>query len=323
MSTQVTTATQVGTVGVDEVLGEPGSPNRPAPRSLQARRPSSRRVLTRTLLTVAAAIVFAMSVFPVYWMINMSLTPNSEIITREPSFLPFDFTLQNYLTAWTREAAPGQTDFPHALMTSLTVTAGVLVATLLFAFLASIAVARFHFKGRRGFIVSVLIVQMIPGEAMMFTIYGMIDDWQLMNTLLGLGIVYTAAVIPFTIWTLRGFVAGVPADLEEAAMIDGCTKSQAFWKVTFPLLAPGLISTGIFAFIQSWNEFTMALLLMSGYNLPLMPWLNAFQSSSVGGSVDWGAVMAGSTLIAIPVMIFFLIVQGKMTGGLVAGAVKG
>ncbi|HBS74898.1 MAG TPA: sugar ABC transporter permease, partial [Microbacterium sp.] len=120
----VTTATQVGTVGVDEVLGEPGSPNRPAPRSLQARRPSSRRVLTRTLLNVAAAIVFGMSVFPVYWMINMSLTPNSEIITREPSFLPFDFTLQNYLTAWTREAAPGQTDFPHALMTSLTVTAG-------------------------------------------------------------------------------------------------------------------------------------------------------------------------------------------------------
>ena len=102
-------------------------------------------------------------------------------------------------------------------------TGGVLVATLLFAFLASVAVARFHFRGRRGFIVSVLIVQMIPGEAMMFTLYGMIDDWRLMNTLLGLGIVYTATVIPFTIWTLRGFVAGVPADLEEAAMIEGCT----------------------------------------------------------------------------------------------------
>ena len=164
---------------------------------------------------------------------------------------------------------------------------------------------------------------MIPGEAMMFTIYGIIDDWHLMNTLLGLGIVYTAAVIPFTIWTLRGFVAGVPADLEEAAMIDGCTKSQAFWKVTFPLLAPGLVATGIFAFIQSWNEFTMALLMMKGYNLTLMPWLNAFQSSSVGGAVNWGAVMAGSTLIALPVVIFFLIVQGRMTGGLVAGAVKG
>lgn len=323
MSTQINAGVQLGTIGVEEVLGEGGEANAPRRGSLRARRPSRRRVLTRILLNVAAAVVFALSVFPVYWMINLSFTPNNRIISRDPSFLPLDFTLGNYITAWNREAAPGQTDFPHALGASVTVTAGVLVVTLLFAFLASVAVARFRFRGRRAFIVAVLVVQMIPGEAMMFTIYGMIDDWRLMNTLLGLGIVYVATVIPFTIWTLRGFVSGVPADLEEAAMIDGCTKSQAFWRVTFPLLAPGLVATGIFAFIQAWNEFTMALLLMKGYNLTLMPWLNAFQSSSVGGQVNWGAVMAGSTLIAIPVVIFFLIVQGRMTGGLVAGAVKG
>jgi len=322
VSTQITPATQLGTIGIDD---EPRIRPRGvrSPRREGLRRPSPRKVLTRTFLNIAAAVVFVMSVFPVYWMVNMSFTPTNEIISRDPSFVPLDFTLENYITAWTREAAPGQTDFPHALGTTVTVTIGVLIVTLLFAFLASVAVARFRFGGKRGFIVAVLVVQMIPGEAMMFTIYGMIDDWHLMNTLLGLGIVYTAAVIPFTIWTLRGFVAGVPADLEEAAMIDGCTKSQAFWKVTFPLLAPGLVATGIFAFIQSWNEFTMALLMMKGYNLTLMPWLNAFQSSSVGGAVNWGAVMAGSTLIALPVVIFFLIVQGRMTGGLVAGAVKG
>jgi len=318
VSTQVTPVTQLGTVGVDEVAAAPAVPAAGGPR-----RSSGRKVASRWLLNAAALLVFVCSVFPVYWMVNLAFTPNAKIISRSPSFFPADFTVANFLTAWNREAAPGQTDFPHALGTTLTVTAGVLVVTLLFAFLASVAVARFHFRGRRGFIVSVLIVQMIPGEAMMFTIYGMIDDWQLMNTVLGLGIVYTASVIPFTIWTLRGFVAGVPADLEEAAMIDGCTKAQAFWKVTFPLLAPGLVSTGIFAFIQAWNEFTMALLLMSGYNLTLMPWLNAFQASSVGGGVNWGAVMAGSTMIALPVMIFFLIVQGRMTGGLVSGAVKG
>jgi N,N'-diacetylchitobiose transport system permease protein len=323
VSTQVSVGTQLTTVGVDEVIGEVGKSRQPRRGSIDARRPSPRKVVTRTFLNVAALIVFVASVFPVYWMVNLSFTPNDRIISRNPSFFPTEFTTGNYVTAWTREAAPGQTDFTHALGTTVTVTFGVLVATLLFAFLASVALARFKFKGRRTFIISVLIVQMIPGEAMMFTIYGMIDDWQLLNTMLGLGIVYTAAVIPFTIWTLRGFVAGVPHDLEEAAMIDGCTKSQAFWKVTFPLLAPGLVSTGIFAFIQAWNEFTMALLLMSGYNLTLMPWLNAFQSSSVGGAVNWGAVMAGSTLIAIPVVIFFLFVQGRMTGGLVSGAVKG
>ncbi|GAB2697895.1 N,N'-diacetylchitobiose transport system permease protein [Microbacterium marinum] len=321
MSTQVTPATQLATVGVDEIAGPVGDAKTPRPRSLAARRPPRGRLATRAALNLAALIVFVCSVFPVYWMLNMSFTRGESIISRTPSFLPLDFTLRNFQTAWTREAAPGQTDFTHGLLSSTLVTVGVLVATLLFAFLASIAVSRIRFRGRRSFIVAVLIVQMIPGEAMMFTIYGMVDDWRLMNTLLGLGIVYVAAVIPFTIWTLRGFVAGVPVDLEEAAMIDGCTRSQAFWRVTFPLLAPGLVATGIFAFIQSWNEFTMALLLMKGYNLTLPPWLLSFQSATE--ATNWGAVMAASTLISIPVVIFFLIVQGRMSGGLVAGAVKG
>lgn len=321
MSTQVTPAVQLGTVGVEEVVGDGGRLPPPRPRSLSSRRPPRRRLFSRAALNLAALIVFVCSVFPVYWMLNMSFTRGESIISRTPSFLPFDFTLGNYATAWTREAAPGQTDFVHGLVSSTLVTVGVLIVTLLFAFLASIAVARIRFRGRRSFIVAVLIVQMVPGEAMMFTIYGMIDDWRLMNTLLGLGIVYVAAVIPFTIWTLRGFVAGVPADLEEAAMIDGCTRTQAFWRVTFPLLAPGLVATGIFAFIQSWNEFTMALLLMKGYNLTLPPWLLSFQSATA--ATNWGAVMAASTLISIPVVIFFLIVQGRMSGGLVAGAVKG
>nr|WP_255368759.1 carbohydrate ABC transporter permease [Agromyces sp. CF514] len=275
----------------------------------------------KIVINTVAILVFLCSVFPVYWMVNMSFTPSNQIISRNPSFFPFEFTMKNYVTAWTREAAPGQTDFPHALGSSIIVAIAVVIVCALIAFIASIAIARFAFRGRYVFIVSVLVVQMVPGEAMMFTIYNMIDDWRLMNTLIGLFIVHLASVVPFTIWTLRGFVAGVPADLEEAAQIDGCTKAQAFWKVTFPLLAPGLVSTGIFAFIQSWNEFTMALLLMKGYNLTLPPWLNSFQSATE--ATNWGAVMAGSTLIALPVVIFFLFVQGRMTGGLVSGAVKG
>lgn len=320
MSTQITPAAQLSTVGVEEVAGPVGDARTPLTGSLAARR-RRRSPAGRVLRNIAALIVFAFSVFPVYWMLNMSFTSGQSIISRTPSFLPLDFTLRNYETAWTRPAAPGQTDFVHGLISSGLVTVSVLVITLLVAFLASIAVARIRFRGRRSFIVSVLIVQMIPGEAMMFTIYGMIDDWRLMNTLVGLGVVYVAAVVPFTIWTLRGFVAGVPVDLEEAAMIDGCTRSQAFWKVTFPLLAPGLVATGVFAFIQSWNEFTMALLLLRGQNLTLPPWLLSFQSATE--ATNWGAVMAASTLISVPVVVFFLIVQGRMSGGLVSGAVKG
>ncbi|GAA1786391.1 carbohydrate ABC transporter permease [Agromyces lapidis] len=286
------------------------------------RRAGRRRgLLGRLGLNIWALVIIVCSIFPVYWMVNMSFTPSNQIISRNPSLLPLDFTFKNYITAWTREAAPGQTDFPHALISSITVGLAVVVVCAILAFLASIALARFAFRGRVFFIVAVLVVQMVPGEAMMFTIYNMIDDWRLMNTLLGLFIVHLAAVVPFTIWTLRGFVKGVPAELEEAAMIDGCTKAQAFWKVTFPLMAPALVSTGIFAFIQSWNEFLMALLLLKGYNLTLPPWLNSFQSATE--ATNWGAVMAGSTLIALPVVIFFLFVQGRMVGGLVNGAVKG
>lgn len=292
-----------------------------AARAKQAPIGTARTPLARMWFNIVAVIVFACSTFPVYWMINLSFTPGNQIVAREQSLVPREPTLLNYITAWTRPANQGQTDFPNALRVSLTVVVIVVLAALLVAFLASIALARFRFRGRKAFIVAILVVQMIPGEGMMFTVYNLIDDMHLMNSLLGLSLVHTAAVIPFTIWTLRGFVAGVPAELEEAAQIDGCSKPGAFWRVTFPLLAPGLVSTGIFAFMQSWNEFLMALLLMKGHNLTLPAWLNSFQSATE--ATNYGAVMAASTLICIPVVIFFLIVQGRMTGGLVSGAVKG
>jgi N,N'-diacetylchitobiose transport system permease protein len=315
VSTQITPAIQVAEQPTRTDLGTIDK------RALRGRPGRGKRFAGRLGFNTLAAVVVLFSVFPVYWMVNMSFTPPNQIISRNPSFLPFDFTWKNYVTAWTREAAPGQTDFPHALMSSLGVALAVVVVCAIFAFLASIAIARFAFRGRIVFIVSVLVVQMVPGEAMMFTIYNMIDDWRLMNTLVGLFIVHLAGVVPFTIWMLRGFVNGVPVELEEAAMIDGCTKAQAFWRVTFPLLAPGLVATGIFAFIQSWNEFLMALLLLKGYNLTLPPWLNSFQSATE--ATNWGAVMAGSTLLTLPVVIFFLFVQRRMVGGLVSGAVKG
>ena len=275
----------------------------------------------RVLYSALAVIVFACSVFPVYWMVNSALLPTSAVQDSTPHFWPDEFTLRNFVSVVTEPS--GSIEFLPALGTSLIVTVSTVVFALFFAFFAALALTRFRFRSRRSLIVALLVAQMIPAEAMIVSIFRVLDGWALVNTVAGLTLVYVATVLPFTIWTLRGFVAGVPADLEEAAMIDGCTKSQAFWKVTFPLLAPGLVATGIFAFIQSWNEFTMALLLMKGYNLTLPTWLNAFQSSSVAGSVDWGAVMAGSTMMAIPVIVFFLIVQGRMTGGLVSGAVKG
>ena len=284
-------------------------------------RETRRKKAANIVYAILAIVVFVGSAFPVYWMINTSFLPANLIRGSELHYFPTPetFTLRNYESAILSE---DRAAFLPALGNSLAVTLFTLLVAMLLGFLASLAVTRFRFKGRRAFILAILVVQMIPGEAMMISIFRIIDGWQLLNTIIGLGIVYVSGVLPFTIWTLRGFVNGVPAELEEAAMIDGCSRGKAFWRITFPLLAPGLVATGVFAFIQAWNEFVMALIIMSRPDSMTLPvWLRTFLQATQ--ATNWGAVMAGAVLIAIPVVIFFLIVQGRMTGGLVSGAVKG
>ena len=277
-----------------------------------------KRVLS-TLLSTAAVAVFILSVFPVYWMIQTSFQPTRDIIGSDVNFWPENFTLRNYQTVLFDTT---RSEFLPALKNSVMVTVSTVVVALVFAFLAALAVTRFRFKSRKGFIITILIVQMIPGEAMIVSIFRVLDSWQLLNTIIGLTIVYVATVLPFTIWTLRGFVNGIPIELEEAGMIDGLSRTGAFWKITFPLLAPGLVATGVFAFIQAWNEFLLALVVNSRPEMMTLPvWLRTFQIAN--GTTNWGGIMAGSTLMAIPVIVFFLIVQGRMTSGLVSGAVKG
>jgi N,N'-diacetylchitobiose transport system permease protein len=279
----------------------------------------ARRRAVTVALSAAAVLVFVASVFPVYWMINTSLQPNNEIRGRLLHFWPDNFTLRNYQTVL---FDPGRTPFLPALGNSLMVTLFTVAVALVFAFLASLAVTRFNFRSRKGFILAILIVQMIPAEAMIVSTYRVLDGWNLLNTISGLTLVYVATVLPFTIWTLRGFVNGVPADLEEAGMIDGLSRTGAFWRITFPLLAPGLVATGVFGFIQAWNEFLLALVVNSRPEMMTLPvWLRTFQTLT--GTTNWAAIMAGSTLMAIPVIVFFLAVQGRMTSGLVSGAVKG
>lgn len=282
--------------------------------------PRRRRIRPSSiLLALAAIVVFAASVFPVYWMVNTSFQPNGQVRGSDLHFWPDNGTLDNYVNVIFNS---GRAPFLPALGNSLIVTLITVVVSLVFAFFAALAVTRFRFRSRAGFIIAILLIQMIPAEAMIISTFRLIDGWQLLNTVLGLSAVYIAAVLPFTIWTLRGFVNGVPVELEEAAMIDGLSRSQAFWRITFPLLAPGLVATGIFGFIQAWNEFLFALVLNARPEAMTLPvWLRTFLDPN--GGINWAELMAGSTLVAIPVVVFFLVIQGRMTGGLVSGAVKG
>jgi len=288
------------------------------PVTAPAARPRRRIRPGRIVLSVLAVGIALAWLFPVYWMINSSLLPNAVLQSVTPRFLPFGGSLDNFF------AVVSDGRFYGALQMSLAITLLTVVVALLFAFLGALAISRFKFRGRTTFVLALLFIQMLPAEGLFIAQYKLMSTVGLLNNVLGVSLIYIAAVIPFTIWMLRGFVAGIPADLEEAAMVDGCTRTQAFFRVTFPLLAPGLIASGVYAFLQAWNEFTVALVILQKEDAMTLPlWLRTFILQSANRATDWGQVMASSTLVAIPVIIFFLLVQGRLTSGLVAGAVKG
>jgi N,N'-diacetylchitobiose transport system permease protein len=294
-----------------------------AARSLADRRADAgRRSPRRTgkwLLSLLGLVVALLWAFPVYWMVLSAFTPNARLRSTTPQFLPTHATFSNFAAL-----LGGDSSFWPALRMSLSVTLLTVALVLVFAFLAALAISRFRFRGRKSFVLAVLFIQMLPAEGLFIAQYKMLANAGLLNNVIGVSVLYTAAVIPFTIWMLRGFVAGVPAELEEAAMVDGLSRTQAFVRITLPLLAPGLVASGVYAFLQAWNEFTIALVALPGQSAQTLPlWLRGFISASVSRGIDWAQVMAASTLIAIPVIIFFLFVQGRMTSGLVSGAVKG
>ena len=277
-----------------------------------------RRMFKRYLAAVTAVIVAIVWAFPVYWMINSSFLTPLTISQLTPTFLPFGGTLQNY------RDVTNDTPFYEALAMSVMVVVVALVVCIVFATLAALAISRFRFKGRKSFVLTIILVQMLPAEAMFIAQFQMISGLGLLNSLAGVSIIYVAMVVPFTIWMLRGFVGGVPIELEEAAMVDGCTRLGAFRRITFPLIAPGLVASGVFAFIQVWNEFALASILLPDDDVQTLPlWLRDIAQQSNLGAPEWGQIMAGSVLVAVPVIIFFVIVQGRMAQGLVGGAVKG
>ena len=274
-----------------------------------------RSLFGRIWPNATALVVFAACLFPVYWMFATALKPTGDIIAEDPVWFPTDITFEHFGTATDAE------HFWTYLRNSLTVTCLAVLFSLAVALAGSFALARMRFKGRRGFVIGFMLAQMAPWEVMIIAMYMIVRDASMLNSLLPLTVFYMMMILPFTILTLRGFVAAVPRELEEAAMVDGCTRSQAFLKVILPLLAPGLMSTSLFGFITAWNEFPLVLVLNKEAESQTLPlWLSSFQTAFGN---DWGATMAASSLFAVPILILFVFLQRRAVSGLTAGAVKG
>jgi N,N'-diacetylchitobiose transport system permease protein len=260
--------------------------------------------------------IFVVMVFPVFWMISTAFKPEDQVNSLTPTWLSMHPTLQHF-----RDAMKMPFFWNDVVNTVIVVCVAVLIA-MAAAFLAAVAVAKYRFTGRKLFIVLVIGVQMIPGAGLIIPLYVVLARYHQVNVLSGVIIVYISAVLPFSVWTLRGFIMGIPKDLEEAAMVDGSTRLGAFVRILLPLVAPGLVATSVFAFITSWNEYIYARILLNDQSKQTVTvWLSYFLGTSK--HTDWGALMAGSTLVAIPVVIFFLLVQRKIAFGLTAGAVRG
>jgi N,N'-diacetylchitobiose transport system permease protein len=285
-----------------------------APAPPVRRRRSRRRVARRVVLNLVGIFVFVVMVFPVYWMVATAFKPGNDVLSYEPHWIPTNPTLASFRDAISRPY------FWDNVKNSLIVVFAVVGASLVLAFLAALALAKFRFYGRRGFVVIIFAVQMVPLVALIIPLYIMLSRVNQVDKLSGVIVTYIAFVLPFCVWTLRGFIAGIPQELEEAAMVDGSTRFGAFVRIMLPLVAPGLVATSIFAFIQAWNEFIIAYVLLSSQEKQTLTiWLANF--TTLRGT-DWGSLMAGATLTAVPVVIFFVLVHRRIAFGLTAGAVK-
>jgi len=280
-----------------------------------ARTPRRRRKLRRVGVNALGVLVFAVMTFPVYWMVNTAFKPGIDIQSYTPKFFPHPATLRNFSDAINRAY------FWDVVKNSLVVVGVVTLLSLVLAFLAALALAKFRFYGRRAFIVLVILVQMVPITALIIPLYVLLSRAHQVDKLSGVIVTYLTFVLPFCIWTLRGFMIGVPRELEEAAMVDGSTRFGAFVRILLPLVAPGLVATSIFAFIQAWNEYIIAyVVLTSPEKQTLTVWLAGF--TTLRGT-DWGSLMAAATLTALPVVAFFVLVHRRIAFGLTAGAVRG
>ncbi|HEV7717895.1 MAG TPA: carbohydrate ABC transporter permease [Arsenicitalea sp.] len=264
--------------------------------------------LLALIFTVAAA-------FPFVWMAISSLKTSTELYSVPPTWLPHSLTFQNYMNVLFNS------NIPRYFLNSVVISVGASLVAILLAILAAYGFARFRFAGKRALQASILVSQLLPTATVIVPLYIIMSSLGLINTYAGLIIVYLIHTLPLCVWMLIGYFRAIPYEVEEAALIDGASRLMILFRIVLPLSIPGLVSTLVYSFVSCWNEFIFALVFATDSSVKTLPiGLAEFTSEF---NTDWGAVMAASMLMTLPIVILFFGIQRLFVGGMTAGATKG
>lgn len=277
------------------------------------------RWLNRVPFYTLLLIIIVYIAFPFYWALRSAFTPDGELFKTPVDYWPKDPTWTNF------SEALSSGEFQRALINSTIVAGSVTLIAILFGAFAGYAIGRFRFRGRKIALYTMLSMTIFPQIAILGALYTMINRVQLYNTLGALIFSYMVLVLPLTVWILTTFMQALPKDLEEAAYIDGATPFQVFYKVMLPLIAPGLVTAGLLAFIAAWQEFLYALSFTATPDKHTVTVAITTFTGKSGSTfqVPWGQIMAATVIVTIPLITLTLVLQRRILAGLTAGAVKG
>jgi trehalose/maltose transport system permease protein len=281
--------------------------------------PTRVNYLSRGLFYLLLLVIAVYLLFPFYWAFRSSITPGTELFTTPVQYWPANPTLAHYQQVFS------DATFVKSLLNSAIVAGVVTLLSLAIGVVGSYVLGRFRFKGRLPVMYLILAMTMFPGIAILGALFARVTEFGLYNTLWALIITYLIFTLPFTVWVLQSFFEQMPKELEEAAYVDGCTPFQTLYMIMLPLVAPGLVTTGLLAFIAAWNEFLFALsFIQTPDRYTVTRALFSFSTSTAGGfEIPWGPIMAATVVVTVPLIVLTLIFQRRILAGLTAGAVKG
>ncbi|WP_414656658.1 carbohydrate ABC transporter permease [Deinococcus sp. VB343] len=275
------------------------------------------RGLSWAAFWVVVAVVLFYVLFPFYWAIKTSLTGSGELSKEALLWWPTQASLKNFTDVLTNGG------FLRNLLNSVVVATGTVIISLLLSLLAAYALGKFRFKGKSVLMYIILAVSVFPQIAVLSGLYTMVKSFGLYNSWWGLILSYMIFTLPFTVWTLTSFVREIPTELEEAAYVDGATPLQTLFQVLLPVMTPALVTTGLLAFINAWNEYLFALTFTSDNAASTVPVAIANFSGASQYETPFGLTMAASVIVTVPLLILVLVFQRNIVSGLTAGAVKG